>query len=234
MQYQYDENIKPPSPLGLVREAFGILELARLLSYAPNLIRQARGKKEPVLVIPGFGTSDNMTAVLRLYLKFLNYTPIGWGLGRNHGKVPKLLDLLSKKFFPGGTAPAGPLHLVGWSLGGYLARELAREYPEQVRQVITFGSPVIGGPKYTVTAGWYKKMGYDLDEIEQTVADRYKKMLSVPVTAVYSKKDRIVAWQACIDLRSPNVEHIEVKTTHTGFGFSPDVFQIIAARLAQN
>jgi pimeloyl-ACP methyl ester carboxylesterase len=233
MPHLTPENIKPPSPFGLVKEVFGILELARLLLNFPNLVRQPRGNGEPVLVIPGYGTTDKITAVLRLYLKYLNYTPLGWGLGRNDGNIQKLLAALSKKFFPKGVSPAGPLHVVGWSLGGYLARELAREYPDQVRQVVTFGTPVIGGPKYTVTAGWYKQKGYDLDEIEKVVADRYAQTLDVPVTAIYSKNDRVVAWQACIDIYSPNVEHIEVNSTHLGFGFAPDVYRIIAERLAQ-
>jgi len=87
MQHQDDFNIKPPSPFGLASEAFGILQLALLLRHAPNLIRQPRGANEPVLVIPGFGTSDKVTAVLRIYLKFLNYAPMGWGLGSNNGKI---------------------------------------------------------------------------------------------------------------------------------------------------
>jgi len=226
------DEIKPPSPRGLIKEALGLLEFARLLKKFPDLARQPGGNGEPVLVIPGYGTSDKITAVLRLYLKHLNYTPMGWGLGRNDGNVPELMATLSETFFPDGTSPAGRLHLVGWSLGGYLARELAREYPTQVRQVITMGSPVVGGPKYTVTAGWYRKMGYDLDEIERAVAERYARPLTVPVTAIFSKNDRIVAWQACIDRQSPNVKHIEVRTTHSGLGFDPDVYRIIARRFA--
>ena len=232
MPYLTPEHIKAPSPFGLVKEVYGILELARLLLNSPSLVMQDRGNAEPVLVIPGYGTSDKITTVLRLYLKYLNYTPLGWGLGRNDGNIQKLLSVLSEKFFPGGISPEGPLNIVGWSLGGYLARELAREFPDQVRQVVTLGAPVIGGPKYTVTAGWYRQRGYDLDEIEKNIADRYSQTLNVPVTAIFSKKDRVVAWEACIDIDSPKVEHVEVKSTHLGLGFAPDVYRIIAERLA--
>lgn len=172
MNSRHDESITPPSPLGLIKETLGILELVRLVKNGRELIRQPTGNKEPVLVIPGYGTSDRATSLLRRYLKYLNYTPLGWEMGRNNGNVPELLSLLGDKFFNRDRPDVKHLRLIGWSLGGYLARELAREYPDQVLRVITFGSPVIGGPKYTATAGFYVKMGYDLDAIEQAVADR--------------------------------------------------------------
>jgi hypothetical protein len=61
---------------------------------------------------------------------------------------------------------------------------------------------------------------------------RNKTSMCTPVIAIYSRRDGIVAWQACIDSNGTNVEHIEVRTTHFGFGFSPDVYKIIAQRLA--
>ena len=85
--------------------------------------------------------------------------------------------------------------LVGWSLGGFIAREYAREHPQHVRQVITLGSPVIGGPRYTATARWYASQGFDLDELEQAVAARYANPLTVPITAIYSRRDGVVAWR---------------------------------------
>jgi hypothetical protein len=99
--------------------------------------------------------------------------------------------------------------------------------------VITLGSPVVGGPKYTAVAGAYRRQGIDLDAIEAEVAARNRQPLETPVTAVYSRSDGVVAWQACIDRHARNVEHVEVETTHLGLGFSPDVFRIIAERLAR-
>lgn len=226
----YDD-IKPPSPYGVYQEAMGLFEFFRLLRRFPDLAAQPKGKREPVLIIPGYGTSDRITSLLRFYLKYLNYRPMGWGLGRNNGKVPELLDLLAQKFMRPKTRLKQPLNLIGWSLGGYLARELARDYPEDVRQVITLGSPVIGGPKYTVTAGWYRRMGYDLDEIAAVVEERNKSPLAVPITAIYSKKDRIVSWHSCIDTFSRNVVNIEVTSRHIGMPFAPAVYRIIAKYL---
>jgi pimeloyl-ACP methyl ester carboxylesterase len=127
----------------------------------------------------------------------------------------------------------GPIGLIGWSLGGTLAREAARERPGAAHRVITLGSPVVGGPKYTAVAGAYRRRGIDLDAIEAEVAARNRIPLETPVTAVYSRRDRVVAWRACIDDHAPNVEHVEVETTHLGLGFSPEVFEIIALRLAR-
>jgi pimeloyl-ACP methyl ester carboxylesterase len=122
--------------------------------------------------------------------------------------------------------------IIGWSLGGYLAREAARERPELVRQVITLGTPVIGGPKYTVFAEIFRRRGIDVEAIASQIEARDQIDLATPVTAIYSRADAVVAWEACIDQHRLNVEHVEVTTTHLGLGFSPDVYKIIAQRLA--
>lgn len=124
------------------------------------------------------------------------------------------------------------VRLVGWSLGGYLAREAARERPDLVRQVITLGTPVVGGPKYTVVAHRMRRRGIDMDAMVALVESRNRISLRTPVTAIYSRVDHVVAWEACIDRHCSNVEHIEVGATHLGLGFSPEVYRIIAQRLA--
>ncbi len=126
-----------------------------------------------------------------------------------------------------------PISLVGWSLGGYLAREIARDLPSRVERVVSFGSPVIGGPKYTTAGRVYERRGIDVDQIERTVEERKRVPLRVPVTAIYSRRDGVVAWQACIDNENNDlIEHIEVEATHLGLGFNPEVFRIVARRLA--
>ena len=186
-----------------------------------------------MLVLPGYGAGDASTAVLRAYVRFLGYRPQGWGLGRNSGEVPDLLPRVAERLEALAREEGRAIGLIGWSLGGYLAREAARERPRAAQQVITLGSPVVGGPKYTAVAGAYRRRGVDLDAIEAEVAARNRQPFETPVTAVYSRSDGVVAWQACIDRHSTNVEHVEVETTHLGLGFSPKVFQTIAERLAR-
>jgi len=226
------EELKAPPRRGIVLQVLGLLECVRLVRHLPELRRQPRGNGELVLVMPGFGTGDDLTALLRFYLRHLGYRARGWDLGRNDGNVTDLLPRILNRLTGEHVRTGRPVALVGWSLGGYLAREAAREKPGSVSQVITLGSTVIGGPKYTTAGRTYQERGYDLDAMEAAVEARNRIPLTVPVTAIYSKSDGIVAWQACIDSGSALVEHVEVKTTHLGLGFSPTVYRIIAQCLA--
>jgi len=222
----------PPSRLALLLEPAGLLEPIRLATRSRELAGLPRGKGAPVMVFPGFGTGDMATWALRKFLAYLGYEVQGWGLGRNHGRVPELIPHALERLQHFSDTRRRPVNLVGWSLGGYIARELARERPDLVTRVVTLGSPVVGGPKYTASHRYYVRQGYDLDEIEATVAARDSVPLTVPVTAIYSKRDGVVTWQACIDRVNPGTEHVEVLASHLGLGLSPDVFAIVARRLA--
>jgi pimeloyl-ACP methyl ester carboxylesterase len=191
-----------------------------------------RGSGQPVLVLPGFGTSDRATWPIRRYLRFLDYDVRGWGLGRNHGNVGKLLPSVVNIMEAWTQAAGEPLRIVGWSLGGYIGREAARERPDLVRQVVTLGSPVVGGPKYTASAPAYRRQGYDVDAIEALVAERNSRPLDVPVVAIYSRNDGVVAWEACIDRVNPLTHHVEVRARHFSMGFSPESLRILADSLA--
>jgi Palmitoyl protein thioesterase len=226
------DTLKPPPPSGLIREVRFFLEFPRLMMRFPDLARQPRGRGQPVLILPGYGAGDGSTILLKSYLRLLGYRARGWGLGRNSGNVRDLLPRVLKKIASFARRAQQEVHLIGWSLGGYLAREVARERPDLVRQVITLGTPVIGGPKYTVVARAFHRQGIDIDAIEAEIEIRNQISLQTHVTAIYSRKDAVVSWEACIDRAALNVEHVEVRTTHLGFGFSPEVYKIIAKRLA--
>ncbi|MEM7097832.1 MAG: alpha/beta fold hydrolase [Pseudomonadota bacterium] len=224
--------IKAPAPGEMLREAFTPLTIPSLVLRSPQLALAPRGNGSTVLVWPGFGAGNTSTAFLRGYLSFLGYQAKGWEIGTNDGDVLKLLDILLE--YTEQQARTGPVTLVGWSLGGYLAREVARDLPEQVKRVVTLGSPVIGGPKYTTVAPYFNARGQSLDEIERLVDERYEVPIQQPITAIYSRFDGVVAWQACIDELSPGVEHVQILSTHTGLGFSPEALLIIANRLARD
>lgn len=225
--------IERPTRIQGLRELRTAEVFPRLAFNIPRLAIQRRGEGEPVLVLPGFGASDTSTAILRSYLAYLGYDVRGWQLGTNRGNVEELLPRVIEKAHEYFNDCDVPLRLVGWSLGGYLAREVARDHPEIVDRVITLGSPVVGGPKYTAAAKVYEMNGFDLDAIEQSVEERYMVPIQVPITAIYSKHDGVVAWRACVDERSPNVDHIEVTSTHLGLGFDPTVFRLVAEHLAE-
>ena len=123
--------------------------------------------------------------------------------------------------------------LAGWSLGGLMARELARAEPERVSRVITFGTPVVGGPKYTALAATYEARGMDLDDVERRLAERAVLAEHIAITSIYSRFDGVVSWPACIDRVNPQAENVEVIATHLGLGINHDVWRIIAERLAR-
>lgn len=228
------ETLEPPSFSAVLREAKGLLELPRLMYRFPDLARQPRGHGQPVLILPGYGAGDISTILLQWYLRLLGYRVRGWGLGRNSGDVADLLPRVLKRLIKFARRNQQEVRLIGWSLGGYLAREAARERPDLVHRIITLGTPVIGGPKYTIVARRFHRRGIDVEAIVAQVELRNRILLRTPVTAIYSRADAIVAWQACIDENGTDVEHIEVCTTHLGFGFSPEVYKIIAHRLADH
>jgi esterase/lipase len=216
----------------MLNEARSLEEIPKLAWNLPSLLLQRRGAGEPVLVLPGFGASDVSTAALRAYLSFLGYGVHGWGLGTNNGRVPafvrRIIDLTARLADTSGQR----VRLVGWSLGGVIARETARERPDLVERVITLGTPVIGGPRYTAVAGFYRRQGYDLNAVEELIRERNRNPIKVPITAIYSRSDGVVGWRACIDETSPEVEHVEVRTTHIGLGLHAEAYRLIATRLA--
>jgi hypothetical protein len=220
----------PPARRTLLGEAASALELARLGGRSLALARQPRGAREPVRLFPGLRAGEGSLAPLRRYLAALGYDALGWGLGRNSGEVPALLRRAVQRVERDAAAAGAPVHLVGWSLGGVIARELARDRPDLVAQVITFGSPIVGGPRYTALA--HRFPPERLAAIEAGIREREARPIGVPVTAIHSRRDGIVGWTACVDATTPGAENIEVRSTHIGMGIDPDVWVIVAQRLA--
>jgi pimeloyl-ACP methyl ester carboxylesterase len=220
--------ITPPGLLGTLQELRLPLDALRWAPQWLRLQRQRTTAPRTVMLLPGFGAGERSMRVLGSYLRGCGHHVHAWGLGRNTGEVPQLLAAMDERLRLLHLQAGRRVVLVGWSLGGYLARELARNQPQAVRKVVTMGSPVIGGPRFTAVAAWYKARGYDLAGMEAEVAARFDVPLRVPVAAVYSKRDGVVAWQACMDHWSPKVRHIEVSETHLGLGFAPQVMTIVA------
>jgi pimeloyl-ACP methyl ester carboxylesterase len=224
-------DLRPPSVLSAAYESLTPLELARLSLSLPRLVSLPRGDGRPVLLFPGYSSDDASTLALRAVLRGLGHDARGWGLGRNVGDVEARIEQVADLVGHMAERLGEPVALVGWSLGGYLAREAARDRPEAVSQVVTLGSPIAGGPKYTQLAPLYRARGADLDEIEDRIREREAVSLRVPVTALYSRLDGVVQWRACVDRTEAVTENVEVRTTHLGFGFSAEVYGIVAERL---
>jgi pimeloyl-ACP methyl ester carboxylesterase len=227
------DTIPVPTGIGLLREARIGADLLGGLRHLPHALAASRGRNQPVLLLPGFNAGDASLWMLRGFLLRLGWGARGWGLGVNRGDVRALLPKVIELADGIAQRRGQRVRLVGWSLGGLLAREVARDRPDLVAQVITMGTPVVGGPKYTALARLFRRLGHDLDAIEAECAERARRPIEAPIVAIYSRRDRMVAWQACIDHASLLVEHVEVASTHAGLGLDLRVWLIVADRLAR-
>lgn len=221
----------PPTVRAVLGELGSGLAAARLAGALPRLLAAPRGDGHTVVDIPGWKAPELSGAPLRAYLRALGYDARGWGLGTNTGDPRRDVEKLTRTILGLVEETGRPVSLVGWSLGGVIAREVARQHPEAVRRVVTYGTPVVGGPRFTAVARAY---GPEASIAAETVARRLdaESPIRVPLTAVFTRRDGIVAWEACIDRVSPSVEHVEVGSTHIGMGLDPDVWQVVADRLA--
>jgi len=222
--------LHPPPRRLLAWEALSGLELGRLLVRSPALRAAPRGDA-PVAVLPGFGADDASTLPLRSFLRHLGHEVQGWSLGRNRGDVPALVPQVSRAVSELAERRGRPVHLIGQSLGGVIAREIARDEPGHVARVITLGTPVVGGPEYTRLAFRYSSR--ERARIAALAEERNRVPITVPLTVVYSRRDGIVAWQACIDRFTAHAEHVEVSSSHLAMGLDPAVWLICAESLAR-
>lgn len=230
--------ITPPSLwLALTEVPRSLLALGALPIAASALAKAPRGDGHAVLVLPGFLTSDAATVVLRAYLKRLGYASYGWGLGRNlgHRAVGRDGEKLRTRFDEIYARSGRRVSLIGWSLGGVMARQLARERPDAVRQVIALGSPFGGNPAATTLRRTYQRVtGESLSD--PLVKARWQLgagAMPVPMTAIYTRGDGIVAWRNCVEADAPQTENIEVAGSHCGLPVNAAALIALADRLAQ-
>ena len=228
-----DERLSPPSPVLTLLEARAPLEGLSLLASLPWLATAPRGDGRPVLVAPGFGAGEASVSPMVRFLRALNHDAKSWGLGRNRGRVMADVESLCERLSRSGNTAREPATLIGWSLGGVIVREVAREVPDLVRQVITLGTPVVGGPKYTRVGNWFWGSSVDIDALEARIHERNLRGIQVPVTSIYSRSDGVVAWRASVDRYNAHARNIEVPGSHLGLGVNPLVWRHLARILAE-
>lgn len=227
-----------PHPALLALEAPRALgELGVYAAVRPWLARAPRGDRHPVLVLPGFTASDNSTRPLRRFLRALGYHAHGWRLGVNLGPTDHVIDGLGARLADlRDRYPGERLSIVGWSLGGIYAREIARLEPSLVRQVITLGSP------FGLTDGSMSNASPLYDTLATFHSPRAagglppepeRPPLPVPSTAIYTRTDGVAPWQSCRQRVGATSESIEVPGSHCGLGHNPVALLVIADRLAQ-
>lgn len=222
-----------PKRAGLIAELGTVLQPSRLLLGSSRLRRAPRGDGRISVFVPGWRAPDATTLPIRGYLHSLGHDVRSWGLGTNRGDVEALRDQMIPTVVAFAETSGRPVNLVGWSLGGVISREIARSAPDAVRRVVTYGTPVIDGPRHTAGASTY-----DDAEIER-ISELQRHLdgtepISTPITAIFTRKDTVVDWRACIDRTSLDVTMIEVGSTHVGLGLDPDVWLAVAHALTEH
>jgi dienelactone hydrolase len=225
------ERLTPPTRRALGDEWRSALQLPRLIARSPGLALAPRGDGGPVVLVPGWRAPEASMAPLRSYLRFLGHDAHHWGLGTNHGNPARDGARLARRVRELAAEHGRPVALVGWSLGGTVSRECARDVPEVVRHVVTYGTPAVGGPSYTIAASGYGRSTAEGIARRVEELDR-ERPITVPLTVIFTRRDRIVSWGACIDRTSPQARHVEVRSTHLSLGIDPDVWITVARALA--
>lgn len=204
---------------------------AGMLVY-PWLARTANGDGHPVIVYPGLLASDLSTLLLRRFLNGRGYVTYGWEQGSNLGLRDGVLDACRQQLAAVRKRHRRNVSLIGWSLGGLYARELAKEFGDRVRVVITLGTPFTGHPKATNAWRVYELVtGHRIGAPE--LHEPLRISPPVPTTSIFSRTDGIVAWQCSVQPQSGDAESIEVQASHFGLGANPLSLYAIADRLAQ-
>ncbi len=226
--------LRPPGLGLLLAEARGILEFNASLLFSPLLMQAPKGDGHPVLALPGFLASDLSMAPMRRYLRELGYDTYAWKMGRNFGGVSSkrgaLRDLLTEIH----GATGRKVSVIGWSLGGVYARDLALQLPDMVRSVITLGSPFANDVRATNATRLYEALSGEAVEDNPELRAAIAGDLPVPTTSIYSRTDGIVNWHTCLLRPSDTAENIEVHlASHIGLGVNAAALWAVADRLAQ-
>jgi pimeloyl-ACP methyl ester carboxylesterase len=225
--------IRAPSALLLALEGRAPWEFAASVAAAPWLRKLPRGDGHRVLVLPGLAANDLTTLPMRAFLKDRGYQALPWEQGLNLGPRAGVLDALRERVRALFALDGRQVSLLGWSLGGVYARELAKEMPGKVRCVITLGSPFAGPPQAT-NAWWLFERLSGHPEPDAGMQAALRVAPPVPTTSVYSRTDGIVAWQCSLNPPGPLAENIEVHASHIGLGLNPLAMVAIVDRLAQD
>jgi pimeloyl-ACP methyl ester carboxylesterase len=230
---------EPPHRLWTLLEGRAMLELGMLYAARPLMAALPKGDGHAVLTLPGFMASNTSTVPMRNILGRLGYDPHGWASGRNikvdNALIERLEDQLDRLFVASGRK----VSLVGWSLGGVLARELAKLHPAKVRLVISLGSPISDDRGHTNAARLFEMLNGK--EPEPMQGGRFRGLDEappVPTTSVFTRTDGIVHWRGSVQhpdkaSGAQPTENIEVHASHCGLGVNPSVMVAIADRLAQ-
>jgi pimeloyl-ACP methyl ester carboxylesterase len=194
-----------------------------------------RGDGHTVILFPGLCSDARALWALKRHLNRHGMRAIDWGRGWNTGPSGDvdlwLASLTHSVFARADVGPSERVSMVGWSLGGFYAREIAKLAPQRVRRVVTIGTP-FNAAQGATNVGWL----YRLVNREAGDATHLNERLSAPppvaTTSIYSRRDGVVAWQACVHSgQHAQVREIEVEGSHLGMGWNSAVLDLVSQEL---
>lgn len=229
----HEADLRAPNALLMLLEGRAPWEWAAMLAALPWLRRLPHGDGHPVIVFPGLGATDITTSPMRSFLQDMGYSAYPWKQGFNFGPRGGVIEAVRQYLQRIAERHADKVSLVGWSLGGLYARELAKEFPALTRCVVTLGSPFAGHPRATNAWRFYQMVsGQDIHD--PGLLEQIRGAPPVPTTSIYSRTDGVVAWQCSLMEDAPLAENIEVHASHIGMGMNPLALYAIADRLRQD
>ncbi len=227
-----------PSIINSLLEFRAGLEACALPYALPLLMRAGRGDGKPVLLIPGFTSSDNATYFVRRYLQRLGYDVYGWQLGTNNGLSAENFEALERRLAAIYQDTGRRVSLVGWSLGGFYARALANKHSPMVAKLITVGTtfsmPTPRGVNRVINRLYGHLNPYQQMDEFFIGSDLWEYTPAVPSTSIYSKGDGVNNWQYCLDSEGGLSENVRVWGSYSGMTVNPLVYHVLADRLAQD
>ena len=226
-------DIRAPGALLLALEGRAPWEFAASVAATPWLRRLPKGDNHRVLVFPGLAANDVTTLPMRTFLRDRGYRAEPWQQGLNLGPREGVLEACKERLRELFLREREPVSLIGWSLGGVYAREIAKELPECVRCVITLGSPFSGPPQAT-NAWWLFERVSGHPEPDPAMLAALREPPPVPTTSIYSRTDGIVAWRCSLNPPSALAENVELVASHIGLGLNPLAMMAIVDRLGQD
>jgi pimeloyl-ACP methyl ester carboxylesterase len=225
----------PPWTLLAAEPVRAALEYARM--HQMQRARLPTGDGHAVVFFPGLAADHRSLGPLKNFCDKLGYATLDWGRGLNtgpRGDVDAWIDELASDVDALIRPHGKPVSLIGWSLGGIYAREVAKKLERRVRQVITIGTPISATPAQTHVSWLYRLVNGRKPVLDEALMARLRTAPAVATTSIYSRSDGVVAWQTCLqEATLGHSENIEVAGSHCGLGWNPEVLSIIAHRLRQ-
>lgn len=231
--FENDLKMKRPSIFWYLTELpRAIWEWIMSMRFIRKFKPKKSGDGHPIFVIPGFMASGMSTRPMRKMLNRIGYKALDWGLGRNLGKLENM-EVLSQKLNNIYQEKNQKITLIGWSLGGVYARELGKQHPEIIKNIITLGSP-FNAVDMPNNAWWLFKLvnGKDVKNRYGDWLEQLPNPAPVYTTAVYSKQDGVVPWAGCMEKVEDELhENVEVRGSHFGLGVNKSVLKVIVDRI---